>query len=287
MDKLDLDEIRDKQTEYLERHKKYLQKFGGLVDEYLILFLDIVSFALKCVKEEIDEQFMYVYLVIGSRWFSHIESVRCLLYSGYYGEVVALSRMLTDNINLLTCFSHFPEDIPNWRKLAEYGPSAKKEPSDIRKLREYFLDSKVRKRLATKQLPFGGTGTLSESIHPTGWGSRFYSQKGYNKEHTSVVHFGPQYDPIRAFQMMGLLIAFVRPPIDVFIRRCQEIEIDKPVSKAILYRGNSLALKHNQHMVKFTYVFDKMKEIETRVDDGEDFIETIKAETRRLKKHRI
>lgn len=281
---LDLDKIRDKQTEYLERHKKHLQIFDGITDEYLRLFLDIVNLAFNCIKEKIDEQFMYVYLIIGSRWFSHIESLTYLLYSGYYGDVVALSRMLTDNINLLTYFSYFPEDIPNWRKLADYGPRTKKEPSDIKKLRQFFLDGEVRKRLATKQLPFEGTGTLSEAIHPSEWGSQFYLRKGYDKEHTYSIQFGPQYDPTRAFQLLGLLMAFVRPPTDVFIRRCQEIGINIPGSEEILDRGNKLALKYHLHLIKFTYLLDKINEIETRVDAGEDFIKIIKEETKKFEK---
>ena len=83
---LDLDKIRSRQSEYFERHKSFLQRFDGIIDEYLRLFLDISCLAFSCIKGKIDEEFMYAYVILGSRWFSHIESLIYLFYSGYYGK---------------------------------------------------------------------------------------------------------------------------------------------------------------------------------------------------------
>lgn len=279
---LDLDKIRGRQAEYFERHKSFLQKFNGTVDEYLRLFLDMSRLAFGCIKEKIDEEFMYAYVILGSRWFSHIESLIYLFYSGYYSDVIALARMLTGDVNLFLYFGHFPEDVPKWRELANYGPSKKGDPPRIKKLRHYFRDGEVRKRLAIKQQPFEGTGVLSEAVHATEWGSQFYSRKEYDAEHTYWVHFGPHYDPTHAVKIWGLLMAFVRPPTDAFLNHCQQIGLDIPGGKEIESRYRYLAQKYDYHLRRFTLIADMIKEIEARVDSGEDFHKIIDEEVKKF-----
>lgn len=279
---LDLDKIRSRQAEYFERHKSFLRRFDDIIDEYLRLFLDMSRLAFGFIKKKTDEEFMYAYVILGSRWFSHIESLICLFYSGYYGDVIALARMLTGDINLLMYFSHFPEDVPRWRKLATYGPPKKEDPPCIKKLRHYFLDGEVRKRLATKQQPFEGTGVLSEAVHATEWGSQFYSQKVYDAEHSYRVHFGPRYDPIHAVKIWGLLMAFIRPPTDVFLHHCQQFGLDIPGGKEIESKAEQLAYKYHLHLVRFTAIADIIEKIEARAESGEDFYKIIDEENKRF-----
>ena len=268
---LDLDKIRNRQVEYFARHKSFLQRFDGIIDEYLKLFLDIICLAFSCIKEKIDEDFMYAYAILGSRWFSHIESLTYLLYSGYYGDVSALARMMIGDINLLLYFGHFPEDVPKWRKLADYGPQTKGEPKCIKNLRRYFLDSEIRKRLANKQLPFEEKGILSQAVHATEWGTQFYARRKYDKDHTHMINFGPIYEPFFALKIWNLLLAFIRPPCDAFLSHCQQVKLDIPDLEEVKSRYLYLAKKWSRHMDKMSVVLDMIVGVQARVDSGEDF----------------
>jgi hypothetical protein len=268
---LNLEAIRSRQTEYFEQHKTFLQTFDGIIDEYLTLFLEMSSIALNCIKEKVDEDFMYAYATIGSRWFSHMESMTHLLFSGYYGDTAALARMVHGDINLLYYFSHFPEDVTKWRKLADYGPPSKDEPTEIKKLRHHFLDSEIRKRLGEKQLPFDDKGTLSQAVHATDWGTQFYARRKYDKEHTYVINFGPSYDPIFAFKMLCLMVSFVRPPCDAFLNHCQQVKLDVPGLKEVKSKYLYLLKNWRRQVDKLSDVMKDIAEIEAKVDAGEDF----------------
>lgn len=274
---LNLETIRSRQTEYFERHKAFLQKFDGIIDEYLTLFLEISRIALHCVKEGIDEDFMYAYVAIGSRWFSHMESLKYLLYSGYYGDTAALARMVIGDINLMLYFGHFPEDASEWRKLSNYWPQKKDEPKDIKQLRRYFRDSEIRKRLEEKQLPFDDKGSLSQAVHATDWGTQFYAKRKYDKEHSHIVNFGPIYDPSFALKMWCLLFSFVRPPCDAFLNHCQQVKLDIPGLKELKLKYLHLVKKWDRQMNRLSMVLDSIAEVEARVDAGEDF-DTVVAE---------
>jgi len=279
---LNLETIRNNQAEYFERHKTFLQKSGVTFDEYLDLFLDMARIAFSCVKEKVDEDFMYAYLKIGSRWFSHFESLTNLLHSGYYGDVVALARMIIGDINLMLYFGHFPEDVSQWRKLADYWPPSKDEPKHIKKIRHDFLDSEIRKKLTVKQLPFEEGGILSQAVHATDWGTQFYARRKYDKEHSHIINFGPIYDPLFAIKMWGLLLSFVRPPCDAFLNHCHQIELGVPGLKEVISKYFSLVKKWDGHMDKLSKVIDEIVAIESRVDSGEDFHTIVGEEVRKF-----
>lgn len=269
---LNLETIRSRQPEYFERHKAFLQKFdNGIIDEYLTLFLEMTRIALNCITEKVDKDYMYAYATIGSRWFSHIESLAYILYSGYYGDSAALARMIIGDINLLLYFGHFPEDITKWSKLADYWPQKKDEPKEIKGLRHYFLDSEIRKRLEEKQLPFDDKGTLSQAVHATAWGTQYYARKKYDKEHTSIINFGPSYDPFFAFKMRCLMVSFVRPPCDAFLNHCQQITLDALGLKEVESKYLYLLKKWESQVDKLSDVMDNIAKVEARVDAGEDF----------------
>lgn len=274
---LNLEKIRARQAEYFERHKSFLPKFDGIIDEYLTLFLNMARIAFRCMKENVDEDFMYAYAAIGSRWFSHIESLTHLLYSGYYGDAVALARILMGDINLMLYFGHFPKDVTKWRKLADYGPPSKDEPKCVRKLRNYFLDSEIRKRLTEKQLPFEENGILSQAVHATDWGTQFYARRKYDKEHTHIINFGPIYEPFFALKIWGLLLGFTRPPCDAFLNHCQQVKLDIPDLEKVKSKYSYLAKKWGRHANEMSVVLDTIVSVEARVDSGEDF-DTVVAE---------
>lgn len=274
---LDLQKIRNRQVEYFERHKSFLQRFDNIIDEYLMFFLDITRIAFNCIKENIDEDFMYAYVKIGSRWFSHIESLTHLLYSGYYGDTAAIARIVIGDINLMLYFGHFPEDIPKWRELADYGPPSKDEPKCKKKLRHDFLDSEIRKRLEKKQLPFDDKGSLSQAVHATDWGTQFYARRKYDKDHTYMINFGPIYDPFFVLKMWCLLFSFIRPPCDAFLNHCQQVKLDIPDLKEAKLKYSNLVKKWDRQMNRLSVVQDSMAKVEARVDAGEDF-DTVVAE---------
>ena len=281
---LNLDVIRNSQKEFYERHKVLLPTFNSIIDEFLTLFLEMSKIALNCNKEKIDQDFMYAYTTIGTRWFSHFESMTQLLFSGYYGDAIALARIIHGDINLLLYFGHFPNDVIKWRKLSDYWPQKKDEPKEIKEIRQYFRDSEVRKRLSEKQLPFDDKGILSEAVHATDWGTQYYALKQYDKEHSSVINFGPIYDPIFALKVRCLMVTFVRPPCDAFMNHCHQTELNVLGMEEVVLKYFALVKEWDKQVDKFSYVIDNILKIEKRIDKGENLHDIAEEESRKLKR---
>ena len=241
-----------------------MQKFNGIVDEYLTLFLDTAQIATQCVKDKVDEDFMYAYVAIGSRWFSHIESINYLLHFGYYGDVAALSRIIIGDINLISYFRYFPEDISEWRKLTDYMPRNKDEPKEIKELRQYFLDGEIRKRLSKKQMPLDDKGALSQAVHATDWGMRFYTLKNYSKGQ-AIINYGSMYEPGTAFKMWCLLLAFIRSPSDTFISRSQDIKLNASGIEEVKSKHSFLTKKWKKQTDRLKIVGERLASVEAKV----------------------
>ena len=90
----------------------------ALAQKYLwhTLFASTLEAASELASRNVSPDLFDTYVILGSRWFSHHESVEALLASGRYGDCLVLLRSLLEDTDLMSYFAYYPEDAVEWKE---------------------------------------------------------------------------------------------------------------------------------------------------------------------------
>ena len=86
------------------------------------LFTRTIEAASSIAGRNIWPDCFNMYLIPGSRWFSHHEAVEMLLTTGRYGDCMVLLRSLLEDTDLMTYFACYPEQAADWRERLSRAP---------------------------------------------------------------------------------------------------------------------------------------------------------------------
>lgn len=74
------------------------------------LFARTLDAASELVGRNISPDLFNTYVILGSRWYFHHQSVEALLPYGRYRDCMVLLRSLLEDTDLMTYFACYPED---------------------------------------------------------------------------------------------------------------------------------------------------------------------------------
>ena len=141
------------------------------------LFARTLEAASELASRNISPDLFNTYVILGSRWFSHHESVEALLASGRYGDCMVLLRSLLEDTDLMTYFACYPEDAAEWKERLSREPVWSDEVyrRGIRKFRMPQIWKMLKERgiepVGERDYP-----VLSATVHASPWGIRFYGR---------------------------------------------------------------------------------------------------------------
>lgn len=234
------------------------------------LFRDSMEAAADLVKRNIGNDQFAVYQVLGARWFSHHNSIDLLITDCHYGEAMALSRMLLEITDLMTFFSHYPEQAPAWRQ------AMRREPvwgdRDYRDGATQFRLTAIWDGLMRKgETPVSRQlyATLSATVHPSEWGTQFYAGRSELEAGVFALELAPSFNPSRQF-WIGLMLENTLPlPVAAFLRLCETKHAPRSVWRAIWHHHQDLLPSWQRWRDINQWFHQAMEEGEKRVSSGE------------------
>ena len=118
-----------KVLDYEVRHLKAYTTSSWVIyqNKLRMQWLDIAIRSVECsldiVKRNISNDLFSVFALLCTRWISHHQSIFNQLNVGYYDETLALHRMLLETTDLITYFSHYPDEATAWRQWSALVPT--------------------------------------------------------------------------------------------------------------------------------------------------------------------
>ena len=249
--------------------------------EWHTLFAWTMESAAELVRRNVCPELFNAYLILGSRWFSHHESIGAILATGRYGDCMALMRSLLEDTDLIAYFSHFPNDAADWRnqlgrapvwpdKVYRQGTQKFRMPQIWKKLRAKGIEPVAERDYAV----------LSATVHATPWGARFYGRilpGDPNRIHLSLAQ---AYDASASFSTWLILEGTYPRPIEAFLTSCTASRAPRSVWRSIEARYNALIGKWQEQLELHSWFQDVVACSEERILQGED-PETVLGDMRR------
>ena len=235
------------------------------------LFIRTMEAASSIARRNICPELFNAYLILGSRWFSHHESVEKILATGRYGDCMVLLRSLLEDTDLMTYFAYYPEDAAEWRERLSREPvwSDKVYREGIQK----FRMSRIWERLKDKDIePLGKRDypILSATVHASPWGARFYGRTLTGAPDHLYLGLAPEYD-IAAILSAGLVLKGTYPrPIHAFLTSCASSRAPKSQWRSIQTRYDALIEDWQAQMGLDSWFRSELAGAEERISSGEE-----------------
>ena len=235
------------------------------------LFVRTVKAATEIAERDIWPEVFNTYLILGSRWFSHHESVEALVTHARYGDCMALLRSLLEDTDLMTYFSCYPDQASDWKERLSRAPDWSDEvyKKGIRK----FGMRRIWDMLKTNGIePLGerGYAVLSSTVHASPWGARFYGHTVPGDLDHFYLSLEPIYDRTAAFSALLMLQETYPKPIQAFLRLCDASTAPKAQWRSIKADYYSF-IEGWQAKMKFdSWLQVAMADAEERLSRGED-----------------
>ena len=215
----------------------------ALAQKYLwhTLFARTLEAESELASRNISPDLFNTYVILGSRWFSHHESVEALLASGRYGDCMVLLRSLLEDTDLMTYFACYPEDAAEWKERLSREPVWSDEVyrRGIRK----FRMPRIWKMLKEKGIePVGERDypVLSATVHASPWGIQFYGRTLSEDPDRLHLSLAPSYDAAAAFSAVLVLQGTYPRPIQAFLDSCAAAKAPKSQWRSIKKRYDAL-----------------------------------------------
>ena len=235
------------------------------------LFIRTIEAASSIARRNICPELFNAYLILGSRWFSHHESVEKILAIGRYGDCMVLLRSLLEDTDLMTYFAYYPEDAAEWRERLGREPvwSDKVYREGIQK----FRMSRIWEGLRDKGIePLGERDypILSATVHASPWGARYYGRTMPGDPDYLHLGLAPEYD-IAAILSAGLVLKGIYPrPIHAFLTSCASSRAPKSQWRSIEAKYNSLIEDWEANMNLDSWIRSEMDGAQVRISRGEE-----------------
>ena len=235
------------------------------------LFVRTMDSASSIIARNISVDLFNAYMLLGTRWFSHQESIERLLMLGRYGDCLALLRSLLDDTDLLTYFSLYPEDATPW--FQKLGRAPVLSDDAYREGISQFSNKNVWRRIKKKKaVPLGQRdfALLSAAVHSTPWGTRWYGTSDPGQNNVVRLSLYPIYDSATLFTV-GLVLQETLPrPIEAFIQSCRVSGVPKSEFRSIETRHDEL-IDDWDDVMRFEATYKTIAEKSVkRVANGED-----------------
>ena len=235
------------------------------------LFTHTIEAASSIAHRNIWPDLFNTYLILGSRWFSHHESVETLLTTGRYGDCMVILRSLLEDTDLMTYFACYPEEAADWRERLSRVPVWSDEVyrQGIRK----FRMPQIWKMLKAKDIePLGERdySILSATVHASPWGARFYGRSLPGDPDRLHLSLAPIYDAAATFSA-GLVLQGTYPrPIHAFLTSCIASKAPKSQWRSIKAGYDALIEDWQAKMELHSWFRSEMAGAEERVSRGEE-----------------
>jgi hypothetical protein len=187
----------------------------GLTQDMFSIAYRIYWFGVNLVKDVINlliddatnavgdkKKYALAQLLLLNRSIQHIESMRLLTESGFYGNSFLVLRSLMSDLAMLQYLHFHPEllDLFLNEKKDDY-----QENNDFKKA---FSEGAVEKDLVERGIkPFSSTfQVLSKVSHSSSFGSQLYGSRG---EKGGQYHFnyGPKYEPEKSLMLLDIIVS--------------------------------------------------------------------------------
>ena len=243
-----------------------VQKF-----QWHTLFTRTLEAASSIASRNISPDFFNTYLILGSRWFSHHESIETLLATGRYGDCMVLLRSLLEDTDLMTYFACYPEEAKEWKESLSRAPVWTDEVyrQGIRK----FGMQRIWRMLKAKGVePLGERDypILSATVHASPWGARFYGRTLPEDPDSLHLSLAPVYDPAATFSAGRVLQGTYPSPIHAFLTVCDATKAPKSQWRSIKARYDALIDGWQAKMESDSWFRAEMAGVEERVSRGEE-----------------
>ena len=235
------------------------------------LFARTLEAASSLASRNTQPDLFNVYLILGSRWFSHHEAVETLLFTGRYGDCMVLLRSLLEDTDLMTYFACHPEEAAEWRERLSRAPDWQDEAyrKGILKYRIRNIWRMLRERdvepLGERDYP-----VLSATVHASPWGAQFYGRTLPGDPDRLHLSLAPVYDSAAAFSA-GLVLRGTYPrPIQAFLMACDAARAPRSRWRSIKQDHDALIGGWQARMDRDSWFRGEMAEAEERVAGGEE-----------------
>ena len=245
----------------------------ALAQKYLwhTLFARTLEAASELANRNISPDLFNTYVILGSRWFSHHESVEALLASGRYGDCMVLLRSLLEDTDLMTYFAYYPEDAAEWKERLSREPVWSDEV--YRRGIQKFRMRQIWKMLKEKGIePVGERDypVLSATVHASPWGIQFYGRTLSQAPDQLHLSLAPFYDPAAAFSAVLVLQGTYPRPIQAFLESCAAAKAPKSQWRSIKTRYDDLIEGWQTKMDFDSWFRSEAADAEDRISRGEE-----------------
>ena len=235
------------------------------------LFARTLEAASELASRNISPDLFNTYVILGSRWFSHHESVEALLASGRYGDCMVLLRNLLEDTDLMTYFGCYPEDAAEWKERLSREPVWSDEVyrRGIKKFRMPQIWKKLKERdiepVGERDYP-----VLSATVHASPWGIRFYGRTLFEDPDQLHLSLAPSYDAAAAFSAVLVLQGTYPRPIQAFLDSCVAAKAPKSQWRSIKKRYDVLIEGWQTKMEFDSWFRVEAANAEDRISRGEE-----------------
>ncbi len=245
----------------------------ALAQKYLwhTLFARTLEAASELASRNISPDLFNTYVILGSRWFSHHESVEALLASGRYGDCMVLLRSLLEDTDLMTYFACYPEDAAEWKERLSRAPVWSDEVyrHGIRKFRMPHIWKMLRERgiepVGERDYPI-----LSATVHASPWGIQFYGRTPSEDPDQVHLSLAPFYDPAAAFSAVLVLQGTYPRPIQAFLDSCAAARAPRSQWRSIKTRYDALIESWQSKMDFDSWFRAEAADAQQRISQGEE-----------------
>ncbi len=227
--------------------------------------------ASELASRNISPDLFNTYVILGSRWFSHHESVEALLAAGRYGDCMVLLRSLLEDTDLMTYFGCYPDDATEWKERLSREPVWSDEVyrRGIQKFRIRHIWNMLRNKdiepVGERDYPF-----LSATVHASPWGIRFYGRTLPQDPDRIHLSMAPLYDAAAAFSAVLVLQGTYPRPIQAFLESCASAKAPKSQWRSIKARYDVL-IEGWQNKMEFDSWFRiEATDAQDRISRGEE-----------------
>ena len=237
------------------------------------LFVETAEAANELIQRNIPPDtpdLFWVYLFLGTRWFSHHDSIEWVLTSGRYGDCLALCRIMIEVTDLLTYFSHYPEACSDWRAWSQRTPLW--EDPQYREGTQRFRRLNIWNGIKEMGEIPEGEGQhhfLSAAVHASEWGMRWFAARSSLNPNQLNLTLAPQYDPAVTFSILLTMERTYPLPIRAFLRMCEFGRAPKSVYRGIRSRYERLVSEWQVLIEGKRWYADLMDQADDRLASGE------------------
>ena len=245
----------------------------ALAQKYLwhTLFARTLEAASELASRNVSPDLFNTYVILGSRWFSHHESVEALLASGRYGDCMVLLRSLLEDTDLMTYFACYPEDAAEWKERLSREPVWSDEV--YRRGIQKFRMRQIWKMLKEKGIESVGARDypiLSATVHASPWGIRFYGRTLSEDPDPLHLSLAPFYDAAAAFSAVLVLQGTYPRPIHAFLESCAAAKAPKSQWRSIKTRYDALIEGWQTKMDFDSWLRVEAADAKDRISRGEE-----------------